>query len=220
MIYLEIYVVLLVVVLLLIVKVDIATKTSKTVDNKKELSGFEAARNVLDDNKLEKTYIIEKKGKVVDYYDYNNKVIKLSSLVFHENTLYALGVGSYVGMHGAYDIKNNSIYKFIATFKPLANIIYYISLFLIIAGMYTANETAYQVALLLLVLILIFSTIMFVCKRNIAYEAYDYLKNNKCFKKEEDDMLSTVLRNVYLESYTWLITDLFYPVINLITQRK
>jgi hypothetical protein len=86
--------------------------------------------------------------------------------------------------------------------------------------MYTANETAYQVALLLLVLILIFSTIMFVCKRNIAYEAYDYLKNNKCFKKEEDDMLSTVLRNVYLESYTWLITDLFYPVINLITQRK
>jgi Zn-dependent membrane protease YugP len=131
-----------------------------------------------------------------------------------------LGVGSYVGMHGAYDIKNNSIYKFIATFKPLANIIYYISLFLIIAGMYTANETAYQVALLLLVLILIFSTIMFVCKRNIAYEAYDYLKNNKCFKKEEDDMLSTVLRNVYLESYTWLITDLFYPVINLITQRK
>ena len=220
MIFLEIYVILLVVVLLLIVKVDISVKKSRTIDNKKELSGFEIARNVLDDNKLDKTYIIEKKGKIVDYYDYNNKVVKLSSLVFHENSLYALAVGCYVGMHGSYDIKNNSLYKFFSTFKPLVNIIYYISLFLIIAGIYTANETAYQVALILLVLILLFSTIMFVCKRNIAYEAYDYLKDNKCFKKNEDDMISNVLRNVYLESYTWLITDLAYPVINLITQNK
>ena len=75
MVYLEIYVVLIVVVLLLMVKVDIGTKGSKTIDNKKELSGFEITRNVLDDNKLDKDYIIEKKGKLVDYYDYNNKVV-------------------------------------------------------------------------------------------------------------------------------------------------
>ena len=220
MVYLEIYVVLIVVVSLLMVKVDIGTKGSKTIDNKKELSGFGITRNVLDDNKLDKTYIIEKKGKLVDYYDYNNKVVKLSSLVFHENSLYALAVGAYVGMHGAYDIKNNSLYKFISTFKPVVNIIYYISLFLIIAGIYTANETAYQVALLLLILILIFSTVMFVCKRNIAYEAYDYLKKNKTLNKDEDDNISNVLRNVYLESYTWLITDIIYSVINLFAQGK
>ncbi len=76
MIYLEIYIVLIVISLLLCVKTDVVFKKYKQQDNKKKISGMEITRNVLDDNKLEKVYVIERKEKIMDVYDYRKKVVR------------------------------------------------------------------------------------------------------------------------------------------------
>ena len=55
----------------------------KSVDIKNNLCGFEVARKILDSNGLKDMYIVEIKGNLNDHYDYNNKVLRLSSDVFH-----------------------------------------------------------------------------------------------------------------------------------------
>ena len=220
MIYLEIYIVIITICLLLCVKVDMAFKKYKKTDNKKKLSGFEITRNVLDDNKLEKVYVIERKERVIDTYDYRKKVVRLSSEVFHENSLYALAVGAYVGMHGAYDKKNNSLYKFVETVKPIRLGAYMFSLFILILGMFSVNEVAFQGALVFLLLALILSGLSFIVDKNIAYDAYDYLKKNKSFEEDEDEAISEILQNVYLESFTWFIVRLWYTLVNIMNESK
>ena len=220
MIYLEIYFVILALLLLVWIKVDIALKKYKTIDNKKNLSGMEAARDLLDANKLENVYVIEKRGKFIDKYIYNRKTVVLSTDVFHENSLYALAVGAYVGMHGVYDKKNNSLFRFIETFGIVRYSAYFASLVLLVLGMVNDNVSAYQIALILLILSLIFSVLAFIVNRNAAYETYDYLKKKKCFEKNEDDDISTILNNVYLESFTWYFIILVNGIINAINESK
>ena len=220
MIYLEIYFVILALLLVICVKVDMAIKKYKSVDNKKNLSGMEIARNLLDDNKLESVYVIEKRSKFIDRYVYNRKTVILSSDVFHENSLYALAVGAYVGMHGVYDKKNNSLFRFIETFGVVRYASYFASLVLLLLGMFNDNVSAYQIALILLIFSLIFSVLAFVVNRNAAYDTYDYLKKNKCFEKSEDDDISTILKNVYLESFTWYFVVLVNGIINTINESK
>ena len=220
MIYLEIYFVILALLLLVWIKVDIALKKYKTIDNKKNLSGMEAARDLLDANKLENVYVIEKRGKFIDKYIYNRKTVVLSTDVFHENSLYALAVGAYVGMHGVYDKKNNSLFRFVETFDIVRYSAYFASLVLLVLGMVNDNVSAYQIALILLILSLIFSVLAFIVNRNAAYETYDYLKKKKCFEKNEDDDISTILNNVYLESFTWYFIILVNGIINTINESK
>ena len=220
MIYLEIYIVIFVIVLLLCVKTDMVFKKYKQQDNKKKISGMEIARNVLDDNKLEKVYVIEKKEKVIDVYDYRKKVVRLSSEVFHEVSLYALAVGAYVGMHGVYDKKKNALNKFVETVKPIKVGAYMFSLLILLLGMFSVNEAAFQVALVFFLLALILSGLEFVVNKNIAYDTYDYLKKNKSFDKEEDEAISEILQNVYLESFTWFVVRLWYTLLNIINESK
>ena len=220
MIYLEIYIVLIVISLLLCVKTDVVFKKYKQQDNKKKISGMEITRNVLDDNKLEKVYVIERKEKIMDVYDYRKKVVRLSSEVFHENSLYALAVGAYVGMHGVYDKKNNSLNKFVETVKPIKAGAYLFSLFVLVMSMFSVNEAAFQIALVFFLLSLILSVLEFVVNKNIAYDTYDYLKKSESFDKEEDEAISDILQNVYLESFTWFVVRLWFSLVNVINEGK
>ena len=220
MIYLEIYIVLIVISLLLCVKTDMVFKKYKQEDNKKNISGMEITRNVLDDNKLEKVYVIERKEKVIEKYFFRRKTVVLSSEVFHENSLYALAVGAYIGMHGVYDKKNNSLNKFVETVKPIKVGAYLFSLFILVMGMFSVNEAAFQIALVFFLLSLILSVFEFVVNKNIAYDTYDYLKKNKSFDNEEDEAISDILQNVYLESFTWFVVRLWFSLVNVINEGK
>ena len=71
-------------------------KKYNTENNNKELSGFEIARNILDKHNLEDMYIIEKRGMFTDTYDSKQNVIRLSTPVFHEESVYSLAVASYL----------------------------------------------------------------------------------------------------------------------------
>ena len=220
MIYLEIYVLLIVILLLICVKVDSVFKKYETVDNKKNVSGMEIARNVLDENELQSVYVIERKEKVMDNYIYKRKTIVLSSDVFHENSLYSLAVGAYMGMQGIYDKKKDSLFRFVKTFSSIKTFSYFISWMMFFLVVFSYNETGALLALILLLLSIVFSVMEFVVHKKIAYEAYDYLKNKKYFNDEEDEGISKVLQNVYLDCFTWHILEVWYPLVNTVNESK
>ena len=78
-------------------------KKYKNIKNDKKLTGFEVARKILDKNGLSDLYIVETKGNLTDHYDPKRKTVKLSSEVFHGESIAAMAVAAHECGHAIQD---------------------------------------------------------------------------------------------------------------------
>jgi uncharacterized protein len=67
------------------------------------MSGFMAARRILDAAGLQKVAIEEIPGQMSDHYDPREKVLRLSSDVYHGRTLTAVGIAAHESGHAVQD---------------------------------------------------------------------------------------------------------------------
>lgn len=75
----------------------------KRLNNGKSMSGFEVARKILDKNGLKDLYVVETKGNLTDHYDPKRKTVKLSSEVFHGDSIAAIAVAAHECGHAIQD---------------------------------------------------------------------------------------------------------------------
>lgn len=75
----------------------------KRLNNGKSMSGFEVARKILDKNGLKDLYVVETKGNLTDHYDPKRKTVKLSSEVFHGDSIAAMAVAAHECGHAIQD---------------------------------------------------------------------------------------------------------------------
>ena len=78
-------------------------KKYKNIINDKKLTGFEVARKILDKNGLSDLYIVETKGNLTDHYDPKRKTVKLSTEVFHGESIAAMAVAAHECGHAIQD---------------------------------------------------------------------------------------------------------------------
>lgn len=71
----------------------------KKLGTKKEKTGFETAREILDKNGLEKIYVVETAGNLTDHYDPKRNTIRLSHEVFHGTSIAACAVAAHEAGH-------------------------------------------------------------------------------------------------------------------------
>ena len=102
-VYIGLYLLILVIPLIASMNIKSTYKKYKKVDNKKKLSGFEVARKVLDANGLKDMYIVEVKGDLTDHYDPKQKVVRLSTDIFHGETIAAAAVAAHECGHAIHD---------------------------------------------------------------------------------------------------------------------
>ena len=85
--------ILFVIVLILLVLINVlirsVTQTTKELNNKANLSGFEIARKLTSVFCKEEPHIIKKNGRYLDHYNKERNVIKLSPDVFDGEDVYA-----------------------------------------------------------------------------------------------------------------------------------
>lgn len=77
-----------------------------TTENKKRLTGFDVAREILDRNGLKNITIVETKGKMTDHYDPRRKVVRLSSEVYHGTTISSVAIAAHECGHAIQHNKN------------------------------------------------------------------------------------------------------------------
>ena len=82
----------------------------KKVLSKKNISGFEVARMILDSHGLENIYVTETNGILQDHYDPTRKTIKLSNDIFHGTSIASCAVASHEVGHAIQDKENYSIH--------------------------------------------------------------------------------------------------------------
>ena len=123
--YIGIYLLILIIPAIASLNISSTYKKYKKVDNKNKLSGFEVARKVLDANGLNDMYIVEVKGELTDHYDPKQKVVRLSTDIFHGETIAAAAVGAHECGHAMQDKEGYTMMRIRSSLVPVVNLITY-----------------------------------------------------------------------------------------------
>ena len=127
----------------------------KQVANSKAMCGQEIARNILDENGLENVHVVEVRGNLSDHYDPNQKVVRLSTEVFHGESVAALAVAAHECGHAIQDKENYTFMRIRASLVHVVNLVTYSALIVLLASVFLQmlNYTIVAIALYLITLV-------------------------------------------------------------------
>lgn len=97
-------------------------KKYSKVNNSLNISGYDVARKILDNNGLNALYIVETKGIMSDHYDPNRKIVKLSSEVFHGTSIASLSIAAHECGHAIQDKEGYMFLKLRSLIFPVVNL--------------------------------------------------------------------------------------------------
>lgn len=104
---------------------DIYLKTSyskmRKKKNEKDITGAEAAREILKKKNLENVYVVETRGVLSDHYDPVQKVVRLSKDIYEGKTIAALAVAAHEVGHAIQDKENYTFMRIRSFLVPLVN---------------------------------------------------------------------------------------------------
>lgn len=109
-------------------------KSTMRHSNSKGLTGYDVARQILDENGLNDLIIVETNGTLTDHYDPNRKVIRLSRDIYHGNSIASLAVAAHETGHAIQDKEGYFFLRFRHFLFPIVNIISSFSYYLILFG--------------------------------------------------------------------------------------
>ena len=189
-------------------------KKYNTENNNKELSGFEIARNILDKHNLEDMYIIEKRGMFTDTYDSKQNVIRLSTPVFHEESVYSLAVASYLATKSYLYNKQDKTIKTKIIIDNFINVLITFIYLLLLVGIIINSLPTYKVVLFLLISVIIYNLLTTPIEDNIMQKSLKELKNNKISDKNIEQIKSiySIMRINGLAQMVISLSNLYYTI--------
>ncbi|MGN1379752.1 MAG: zinc metallopeptidase [Bacilli bacterium] len=130
--------ILIIIILVVPLIADIFVKTTYRkylkVENKKELTGQEVARKILDKNGLESIYVVQTGGVLTDHYDPKRKVVRLSQAVYDGHSVASLAIASHECGHAIQDKEGYFFLRLRSFIYPVVNIATSISYYIILIG--------------------------------------------------------------------------------------
>ncbi len=86
-------------------------KKYKEVQNKKNYTGLDTAREILDANGLKDVLILEVQGELTDHYDPKKKVVSLSTDIYHSTSIASVAVAAHECGHAIQDKEGYSFLR-------------------------------------------------------------------------------------------------------------
>ncbi len=128
--------ILLIILIPLIAQVKISSSYNryKKEKNTCKLTGQEVARRILDENGLQDIHIVEIKGELTDHYDPTRKVVRLSTDIFHGETVAAAAVAAHECGHAIQDKENYTFLRIRSVIYPVVNVATSVSYYIILIG--------------------------------------------------------------------------------------
>lgn len=147
----------------------------KKVKSKNGLTGFEVARIILDKNGLNDVHIVEIKGSLTDHYDPRHKVVRLSTDIFHGDSLASLAVAAHECGHAIQDKDGYFFLKVRSAFVPVVNIASKLSYFSIMFGLIIGLTDLIYLGIAALLIILLFELVTLPVEYNASARAKECL---------------------------------------------
>jgi len=191
--YLLLFLAILIIPLIAQIYVSTTYNKYKEIKLQGRMSGFEIARKILDDNGLEKLYIVETKGHLTDHYDSKQKVVRLSSAVYHGDTISAAGIAAHECGHAIQDKEGYFFMKFRSFIFPLVKVATTFSYIIILAGVVMELMNLLLVGIALVSLGLFFQIVTLPVEFNASRIAKTKLLKLKITNSEENSGSAKVL---------------------------
>lgn len=188
--------------LLIIISILIATisqilvslsysKYKKTLNNK-DLSGFDVARKILDNNNLKDIMILETKGNLTDHYDPQRKTIKLSTDIYHGSSIASAAVAAHECGHAIQDKVKYTPMRIRSKLVPIVNICTKIGYIAIAIGV-VFSYILIKLGIILLLGMLLFQLITLPVELNASKRALKQLQELEILDNEEKNSAKSML---------------------------
>lgn len=184
----------------------------KKEKNGKKLSGFEVARKILDENGLDKMYIVEVHGEMTDHYDPTQKVVRLSTEVFHGETVAAAAIAAHECGHAIQDKESYIFMKIRSTICPVVNLITYGAYIMFIISLFLEMVDMLMIAIVAVLFSLVFQIVTLPVEFDASNRGMAMLKKYKLLDKNEEDKANKVLKAAALTYVAAVLSS----IINLI----
>lgn len=182
---------------------------------KSGITGFEVARKILDSNGLKDIHIVEVGGTMSDHYDPSRKVVRLSSEVFHGDSVASVAIAAHECGHAIQDKDKYLFMRIRSLIVPLVNLTNYASyIFLIIsfilsgAGMFSGSQTFIWIAIFCMMFGVLFHLVTLPVEVNASSRAKKQIKKLKLASENEQNGVFTMLFSAALTYVAGLVSSL------------
>lgn len=171
------------------------------VKNERNITGYEAARNLLDKHNLQDIKVVETSGYLTDHYDPTKRVIKLSRDVYHGSSIASVSVACHECGHAIQDKENYSFLKIRSSLVPLVNFSSYAGYFAIVLGCLFGSINLIWLGIFAEMVILLFQLITLPVEVNASKRAlkeldYSHFFNSKELKQGRTMLIAAALTYV------------------------
>ena len=149
------------------------------------MTGYDAARRILDQNGLYHVAIEQIPGELTDHYDPRANVIRLSANVYRSNTASAVGVAAHEAGHAVQYAQNYAPIKLRAAIIPVCNFGSMLSMPLFLIGLLLVIEPLMWFGVIAYSLTALFQLITLPVEFNASRRAMDILSDSGRFSDEQ-----------------------------------
>ena len=152
-------------------------KYAKT-PTKSGMTGYQAARMVLDQNGIHDVQIEQVAGNLTDHYDPKAKVIRLSDATYASNSAAAVGVAAHEAGHAAQHAQEYAPIKLRTAIIPITNIGSRLTLPLILIGAVLAIQPLVTLGILFFALSTVFQLVTLPVEFNASRRVMEALRSS------------------------------------------
>lgn len=156
-------------------KVQTTYRRYKKIPNRKGITGYQVAREILDNEGLRDIAIYEVKGQLSDHYNPGKKTINLSTDIYHGTSIAALAVAAHECGHAIQYKEKYIPISFRNAILPVANIGQYLGWIAIVLGLAIGHTNIAWVGFLLMCGILFFQLVTLPVEFNASSRALGIL---------------------------------------------
>ena len=190
------------------IKVSTTFKKYAKLNTVKGLSGYGAARRILDANGLSHVNIEQVHGELTDHYDPRANVIRLSESVYHATSPAAIGVAAHEAGHAIQHAKNYKPIAVRSKLVPVTNIGSAISMPLFFIGLIFSYYPLLIAGIILYSLVSIFQLVTLPVEFDASSRAMRVLESSGILNETELKASRKVLSAAAMTYVAALLTSL------------
>ena len=183
-------------------------KKYRTIKVKSGLTGQEVARKILDANGLGDVHVVETRGELTDHYDPKRKVVRLSTAIFHEDSISSVGVAAHECGHAIQDKEGYSFMRIRSALVPFVNLVSYLGYFGLFISILGGLTGYLKLSILILVVTILFQLVTLPVEFDASKRAKEQLINLGIVDNSEHEKVSKVLFAAAMTYVAGLISKL------------
>lgn len=190
-----------------------------SVRNKRNISGYEVARRILDQNGLQNVEVYQGEGQLSDYYDPTKNLIKLSPRVYSDASIASAAIAAHEVGHAIQYATKYPVIGLRNKLLPATIAAGNVAWTVIMIGLFTAATGLLYIGVILLGVIALFQLVTLPLEFNASTSAMSNLQKYGLLEQEELGGARKVLTAAALTYVAALLTTLI-QILRIILLNK